>query len=117
MSAGKMAFSYVRGTKLADCEDSNAKVAFSKLANRYATKMMVSLAKTNRLFYEARLKKQDNPDIFITYIEGLPTRMEHMDSFITGKEFNMHVMNNVNKGYDNGSRISKSLLVMKSNLS
>jgi hypothetical protein len=49
-SAGKVAFSLVRGTKLADYEDGNAEIAFARLANKYAPKTAPSLAKTNRLF-------------------------------------------------------------------
>jgi hypothetical protein len=59
------------------------------------------LAKTNRLFYQAKLKKKADPDIFITHLEGLHTTMGEMDSFITDKQFIMHVMNNLNKDYDN----------------
>jgi hypothetical protein len=46
------------------------------------------------------LKKQVDPDIFITYLEGLPATMGDMDSFITDKQFIMHVMNNLNKDYE-----------------
>jgi hypothetical protein len=52
------------------------------------------------LFYQAKLKKQVDPDIFITYLEGLPATMGDMDSFITDKQFIMHVMNNLNKDYE-----------------
>jgi hypothetical protein len=50
-SAGKVAFSYVCGTKSADYEDDNAAAGFSRLTNKYAPKTAPSLAKTNRLFY------------------------------------------------------------------
>jgi hypothetical protein len=100
-SAGKVAFSLVRGTKSADYEDGNAEIAFARLTNKYAPKTAASLAKTNRLFYQAKLKKQVDPDIFITYLEGLRTTMGDMESFITDKQFIMHVMNNLNKDYDN----------------
>jgi hypothetical protein len=100
-SAGKVAFSYVRGTKSADYKDGNAAVAFSRLTNKYAPKTAPSLAKTNRLFYQAKLKKQADPDIFITHLEGIRTTIGEMDSFITDKQFIMHVMNNLNKDYGN----------------
>jgi hypothetical protein len=105
MSAGKVTFSLVRalvrGTKSADYEDGNAEIAFTRLTNKYAPKTVPSLAKTNRLFYQAKLKKQVNPDIFITYLEGLRATMGDMESYITDKQFIMHVMNNLNKDYDN----------------
>ncbi len=100
-SAGKVAFSLVRGTKSADYEDGNAEIAFARLTNKYAPKTAPSLAKTNRLFYQAKLKKQVDPDIFITYLEGLRATMGDMESFITDKQFIMHVMNNLNRDYDN----------------
>jgi hypothetical protein len=49
-SAGKVAFSLVRGTKSANYEEGNAEIAFTRLTNKYAPKMAPSLAKTNRLF-------------------------------------------------------------------
>ena len=57
--------------------------------------------KINRLFYQAKLKKQVDPDVFVTYLECLRTTMGDMDNFITDKQFIMHVMNNLNKDYDN----------------
>jgi hypothetical protein len=57
-SAGKVAFSPVRGTKSADYEDGNAEIVFTRLANKYAPKTAPSLAKTNRLFYQAKLRSK-----------------------------------------------------------
>jgi hypothetical protein len=101
-SAGKVAFSLVRGTKSADYEHGNTtETAFTRLTNKYAPKTALSLAKTNRLFYQAKLKKQVNPDIFITYLEGLRATMGEMESFITDEQFIIHVItNNLNKDYD-----------------
>jgi hypothetical protein len=100
-SAGKVAFSLVRGIKSADYEDGNAEIAFTRFTNKYAPKTAPCLAKTNRLFYQAKLKKQVGPYIFITYLEGLCATMGDMESFITDKQFIMHVMNNLNKDYEN----------------
>ena len=100
-SAGKVAFSYVRGTKSPDYEDGNAAIAFKRLTNKYAPKTAPSLAKINREFYQAKLKKQVDPDFFITKLESLRTMMGEMDSHITDKQFIMHVMNNLNKDYEN----------------
>jgi hypothetical protein len=74
-----------------------------------------SLAKTNRLFYQAKLKKQVDPDIFITYLEGLQATMADMESFITDKQFIMHVMNNPNKDYDNTVKKFETLISDKNN--
>ena len=100
-SAGKVAFSYVRGSKSTDYQDGNAEFAFTRLQNKYAPKSAPSLNKINRLFYQAKLKKQVDPDVFVTYLEGLRTTMGDMNNFITDKQFIMHVMNNLNKDYDN----------------
>jgi hypothetical protein len=114
-SAGKVAFSLVRGTKSAHYEDGNEQIAFTRLTNKYAPKTAPSLAKTNRLFYQAKLKKQVDPDIFITYLEGLQATMADMESFITDKQFIMHVMNNPNKDYDNTVKNLEKLINDKNN--
>jgi uncharacterized alpha/beta hydrolase family protein len=108
-------FSYVRGTKTAEYEDGNAEVAFARLTNKYAPKTVPSLAKTKRLFYQAKLKKQVDPDIFINHLEGLRMSMEDMDSFITDKQFIMHVMNNLNKDFDNTVKNLEKLINDKTN--
>jgi hypothetical protein len=80
------------------------------LTNKYAPKTAPSLAKTNREFYQAKLKKQIDPDFFITKLEGLCMAMGEIDSHITDKQFIMHVMNNLNKDYKNAVENLKKLI-------
>jgi hypothetical protein len=56
------------------------------------------------------LKKEVDPDIFITYLEGLRATMGDMESFITDKQFIMHVMNNLNKGYEKTVKNQEKLI-------
>jgi hypothetical protein len=62
------------------------------------------------------LKKQvDPPDIFVAYLEGLRATMGDMESFITEKQFIMHVMNNLNKDYDNTVKNLEKLINDRNN--
>jgi hypothetical protein len=70
------------------------------------------------LFYQAKLKKQINPDIFITYLEGLGATMGDIESFITDTQFIMQVlMNNLNKDYENTIKNLDKLITTKMILS
>jgi hypothetical protein len=53
------------------------------LRRTYAPKTAPSLAKLQESFYGARLKKNIDPGIFITYLEDLRSRMDDMNSSIT----------------------------------
>jgi hypothetical protein len=48
-------------------------------------------------FYGATMKKNVNPDIFITYLEDLRGRMENVGSEMTDDHFILHAVNNLNE--------------------
>jgi hypothetical protein len=47
------------------------------------------------------LKKNVDPDIYITYLEDLRSRMEDMKSDKTDNQFILHVVNNLTEDYIN----------------
>ena len=100
-SSGKVAFNTVRNSKSKDYEDGNIAIAFKNLRRKYAPKTAPSLAKLHKDFYGSRLKKNVDPDIFITYLEDLRSRMEDMNSGMTDDQFILHVVNNLTDDYMN----------------
>jgi histone deacetylase 1/2 len=58
------------------------------------------LAKLHKLFYGARLKKNMDPDIFITSLEDTRARMADMQSMMTDDQFILHVLNNLTDEYE-----------------
>jgi hypothetical protein len=53
----------------------------------------------HKIFYSAQLKKKVDPDIFITHLEDVQTRMEIMGSKMTDEQFMMHILNNLTSDY------------------
>jgi hypothetical protein len=66
ISSGKVAFNIVWNSKSKDYEDGNIKVAFKNLRLKYAPQNAPSLAKLHKSFNGASLKKNVDPDVFIT---------------------------------------------------
>ena len=100
-SSGKVAFNTVRNSKSKDYEDGNIEVAFKNLRRKYSPKTAPSLAKLHKSFYGAKLKKNVDPDIFITNLEDLRSRMEDMRYDMIDNQFILHVVNNLTEDYMN----------------
>ncbi len=94
-SAGRVAFNIVKRSKTTDYPDGNADVAWKGLKRKYKPTSAPSLAKLHKQFYSAKLKKKVDPDIFITYLEDLRTRMEEMKSVMSDEQFMLHIPNNL----------------------
>ena len=68
---------------------------------KYQPTTAPTLTKVHKLFYQAKLQKEADPDAFITHLESLRTRMEEMGSAITDDQFMMHVLGNLTSDYEN----------------
>ena len=93
-------FNLVRSSKSVDYEDRNIAVAFKSLKRKYSPKTAPTLAKFHKLFYSAKLKKNADPDVFITYLEDLRLNMAEMKSMMTDDQFLLHLLNNLTKEND-----------------
>jgi hypothetical protein len=100
-SGGMVAFKTIQNSKSKDYEKGNIEIAFKNLRHKYAPSSAPNLAKLHKSFYGAKLKKNVNPDIFITYLEDLRGRMENMGSEMTDDQFILHVVNNLTEDYMN----------------
>lgn len=47
------------------------------------------------------MKKNQDPDLYISYLEDLRFKMSEMNSKITDEQFLLHVLNNLTKDYEN----------------
>jgi hypothetical protein len=72
------------------------------LRRKYASKTNPSPVKLHKLCFGAKLKKNINPDVFITYLlKDLRSRMEDMKSAMTDNQFILHVISNLMECYIN----------------
>ena len=71
--AGNVAFQYVRNSKSKEYEDGNVEVAWSSLKGKFAPQTAPTEIGLYRKFYESKLKKGVDPDVWISQMED--TRM------------------------------------------
>jgi hypothetical protein len=57
------------------------------------------LVKTERLFRECKLGKDEDPETCITNLEDLRLKLEVMGSFMTGDQFMIQLLNSLTNDY------------------
>jgi hypothetical protein len=68
-SSGKIAFGIVKSCKTKDYEDVHAALTWEKLKKKYDPVSTPSLVKTERLFRECKLGKDEDPETWIMNLE------------------------------------------------
>jgi hypothetical protein len=58
------------------------------------------MVKLEKQFRELLLKKDLDPEVWITELEDLRVKLENMDSCITENQFMIHKLNNLTSDYD-----------------
>jgi flagellin-specific chaperone FliS len=67
----KIAFGIMKSCKTKEFEDDNAALAWGKLQKNYDSVSALSLVKTERIFRELRLGKNEDPQKWISNLEDL----------------------------------------------
>ena len=62
-SAGKIAFGIVKSCKTKEYKDGNAVLAWEKLKKKFEPISAPSLVKTERMFRESKLNKDEDPEV------------------------------------------------------
>jgi hypothetical protein len=70
-----VAFGIVKGSKSATYEDGNGQIAWTRLPANYTSKTAPSMVKLEREFRASKLKKGEDHDEWITYLEELRDRL------------------------------------------
>jgi hypothetical protein len=98
--SGKVAFSIVKSSKSFQYPNGHIGEAWRLLKRKYVPATAPTLAKLNRNFYGAALKRGVDPDVFLTYMEDLRVRMSELGSEMTDDQFILHILNNLGKDYE-----------------
>ena len=98
--AGNVAFQYVRNSKSPDYEDGNIEVAWNALKGKFAPQTAPTEIALYRKFYESKLRKGVDPDVWISQMEDTRMRLAEMKSTMTDKHFLMHLINNLTQEYE-----------------
>jgi gag-polypeptide of LTR copia-type len=99
-STGKIAFGIVKSCKSKEFEDGNTTLAWEKLKKKYDPVSAPSLVKTERMFRESRLGKNEDPEVRINNLEDLRIKLETMDSVMTDDQFIVQVLNSLTSDYE-----------------
>jgi hypothetical protein len=99
-SSGKVAFNIIRACKTKDYPDGNGAIAWERLKNKYEPVSAPSMVKLEKQFKELSLKKGQDPEVWITELEGLCIKLENMGYCITENQFMIHALNNFTSDYD-----------------
>ena len=99
-SAGKTAFSIIKSCKTKNYEDGNAALAWEKLRKEYEPASAPSLLKTERVFRESKLSKDEDPEVWITSLEDSLFQLEAMGSVMTDDQFMIQVLNSLTSDYE-----------------
>jgi hypothetical protein len=83
-----------------DLEDGHAGLALKKSKKKYDPVSAPSLVKTERLFRECKLGKDEDPETWITNLEDPRLILEVMGSFITDDQFMAQVLNSLTNDYE-----------------
>ena len=82
-SVGKIAFGIVKSCKTKEYEDGNTALAWEKLKKKFEPISAPSLIKSERMFRESKLNKDEDPEVWITNLEDLCLKLEVMETSIT----------------------------------
>ena len=99
-SQGKIAFGIVKSCKTKEFEDGNAALAWEKLRKKFDPVSAPSLVKTERMFRDSRLGKNEDPDVWINSLEDLRVKLEVMGSSMTDDQFMIQVLNSLTGDYE-----------------
>jgi hypothetical protein len=99
--SGRVAFNIVKGCRTSEYEDGNARLAWTRLKEKFASHSVPSRMRLVREFAQSRLANVNkDPDIWLTDIEDLRTRIDSMSKrSLEGEDFYAHVLNNLPKEY------------------
>ena len=75
-------------------------MAWERLKNKYDPTSAPSLVKTERLFRQSSLTKNEDPDAWIAILEEFRMKLKDMGSVITDDQFMINVLNNLTSDYE-----------------
>jgi hypothetical protein len=94
-NSSRVAFNIVKGCRTSEYEDGNARLAWTRLKEKYASQSVPSRMKLVREFAQSRLANVNkDPDIWLTELEDLRTRIDSMSKRpMEDEDFYAHVLN------------------------
>jgi thermostable 8-oxoguanine DNA glycosylase len=98
-SSGKIAIGIFKSCKTKDYEDGNARQAWEKFKKKFVPVSAPTLVKTERMFRESTLGRNEDPEIWINNLEDLRVKLEVTGSNMTDEQFLIEVLNSLTDDY------------------
>ena len=99
-SAGRVAFSCVKGSKTAEIKGGDCAVAWKRLHNKFEPKTAPSRLNLKKQFLQSNLQTRQDPDEWITDLEDLKDQLIQANSTVTDEDLLEHILNNVPETYN-----------------
>jgi hypothetical protein len=99
-SSSNVAFNMAKGCKNKDYTEGDAAMSWERLKNKYEPISVLSLVKTERIFRQRFLCKNEYPVAWIKTLEEFRMKLEDMWSAMTDDQFMIHVLNNLTSDYE-----------------
>ena len=96
-----VSFGIVDTAKDEDLKNGNTALAWKRLSEKYAGRNNAEKMKLIKQLNESRMKKNEDPDVWITNLERLRQRIAECGKTIDDNELIMHILYNLPSVYDN----------------
>jgi len=89
------------GSKSVELPDGNAALAWKRLKEKYAPILAPRKLELCWAFQISKLKNSDqDPEMWITYLEGLRMKLKDLGSMMTNEDLIVHILNNLTEDYE-----------------
>jgi len=97
---GMITFQLIKNCVSDEYPDGNVMEAWKSLKNRFYSKTTTSKISLKREFQNMKMDKNENPETYVTKMEGLRIRMSYADIKISDEDFHLQIIGNLPKEYD-----------------
>ena len=100
-SQGRVAFNYLDASRPPKYPEGNSRQAYKKLQAKYNPKAAPNIVALQAQFSTTELKRGGDPNIFITAMEDIRTRLTDMGMTISDKQLMIQILNGLTRDYEN----------------
>ena len=97
---GKVCYSLIKKTKKGEFPNGNLAQAWANLKTKYGGMELSDLDDHNEKFQSARMRRGQDPDTFINYLERLRNKIEELDHEVDDDHFIRHILNRLTDDYE-----------------
>ena len=101
MTAGCIAINLVMSSKSEKWPNGNVAQVWNNLKRKYEPRTLSEVTRVKRSYINATMKKGQDPDLFIDYMEQLRIQMRELEMPVSDEEFIVDLMAKISNEYKN----------------